>query len=99
MPFREPAHDLLEPRIPVELERIEAFGGIADLAHPRLDLRFALNLDLAHLRTQPDHRARELEQVRLECPQLAFDPGAGDRDLARLAHQPVDRVGPPTSEE
>ena len=61
--------------------------------HPRLDLRLGLDLDLAHLAAQADHAVGELEQVRLERAQLAFDARARDRHFAGLVDQPVDDVG------
>ena len=91
--LRERSRELLEARVAVELERVEALVRLGDRAHPRLDLGFGLDLDLAHLPAQPDHAAGELEQVRLERAQLAFDARTRDRDLAGLVGQPVDQVG------
>ena len=91
--FRERARQLLEPRVAVEFERIEPFRGLAGEAHPRLDLRFALDFDFAHLRAEPDHAAGQLEQVRLQRTQFTLDPRPRDRNLARLVHEPVDHVG------
>ena len=59
----------------------------------RLDLRFRLDLDLAHLRAQADHAVGQLEQVRLQRAQLAFDARAGDGHFARLVDEAVDDVG------
>ena len=89
----ERARELLEARVPVELERIESLLALAHLHQPRLDLRLGLNLDLAHLRAQPDHAAGQLEQVGLERAQLDFDARAGDRDFAGFVDEAVDGVG------
>ena len=91
--FAQRARELLEARIAVEFERVEAFLALAHLHQARLDLRLGLDLDLAHLRAQTEHAAGELEQVGLERTQLAFDSRPRDRDLARLVDQAVDDVG------
>ena len=88
--FGERARELLEARVTVELERVEL---VAVVRRARLDLRLRLQLDLAHLAAQPDDAARQLEQVRLERAQLAFDASTRDGDLAGLVHQAVDRIG------
>ena len=90
--FGERTRQLLEARVPVELERIEIFLRALHERHPRLDLRLGLQLDLAHLAAQADHAAGELEQVRLEGAQLAFDARARDGDLAGLVDELVDDV-------
>ena len=87
------ARQLLEARVPIELERIKSFLTLADLHQARLDLRLGLDLDLAHLSAQAYHAAGELEQVRLECLELAFDPRPGDRHFAGFVDQPIDDVG------
>ena len=61
--------------------------------HLRLDLRFRLDFDLAHLRAQPDHAVGQFEQVRLQRAQLAFDARARDGHFAGLVDEPVDDVG------
>ena len=55
--FGERARELLEPRVAVELQRVEVAVLLLQL-HLRLDLRLGLDLDLAHLRAQADHAAR-----------------------------------------
>jgi len=91
--FGKRARQLLEARIAVELQRVELFVRRIGERHPRLDLRLGGKLDLAHLAAQPDHAVRELEQVRLQRAQFAFDPRAGDGDLTRLVHELVDDIG------
>ena len=92
-PFGERARELLEARVLVELERIEAFLALAHLHQARLDLRLGLDLDFAHLRAQAHHAAGEFEQVRLQRAQLALDPRPRDRHFASLVDEAVDDVG------
>ena len=88
----ERPRQLLEARVPIELERIEVLLRRIDRRHPRLDLGFRLQFDFAHLAAQPYHAARELEQVGLQRAQLAFDARARDRHFTRLVHELVDDV-------
>ena len=90
--FRERTRELLEPRKAIELQRIELLIDRLDRRHPRLDLRFRLQLDFPHLSPQAYHAVRELEQIRFERAQFAFDTGARDRDFARLIDQAIDDV-------
>ena len=85
--------ELLKARIAVEFQRIESFLALAHLHEARLDLRFGLDLDFAHLRAQTYHAAGELEQVRLQRAELAFDARTRDRHFAGFVDQPVDDVG------
>ena len=91
--FGEASRQLLESRVAVELQGIEAFRRLVDHRHPRLDLRFGLDLDFANLRPQANHAAGQFEQIALQRVQLAFDAGASDGDLARLVDQTIDKVG------
>ena len=92
-PFAQRARELLEAGVLIELERIEPFLAFSHLHQARLDLRLGLDLDLAHLRAQAYHAAGELEQVRLQRAQLAFDARPRDRHFAGLVDEPVDDVG------
>ncbi len=91
--FGERARQLLETRVAVELQRVEILARCTGERHARLDLRFGRELDLAHLAAQPDHAVRELEQIRLQRAQFAFDARAGDGHLSGFVHELVDDVG------
>ena len=74
--FRERTRELLEPRKAIELQRIELLIDRLDRRHPRLDLRFRLQFDFAHLSAQAYHAIRELEEIN-------FPDRQGRRDLIR----------------
>ena len=84
---------LLESRVAIEFQRIEGCVVFADLHQAGLDLRFGLDLELADLGTQADYAARELEQIRLQRAQLAFDARPCNRHFAGLVDQAIDDVG------
>ena len=88
----EAAGQLLKPCEAVEFQRIEIGLTRLDVRVSRLDLRFGLDLDLAHLRAQANDTVRELEKVALERTQLAFDAGARNGDLACFVDEAVDQV-------
>ncbi len=91
--FGQAARQFLEPRIAIEFQGIEAFGCLVDHRHARLNLRFGLDFDFAHLRAQANDAVGELEQVALERAKLALGAGARYRDLPGLVDQPVDQLG------
>src|SRR5205814_8810715 len=88
----EAAGQLLKPCEAVEFQRIEIGLTRLDVRVSRLDLRFGLDLDLAHLRAQANDTVRELEKVALERTQLAFYAGARNGDLACFVDEAVDQV-------
>ena len=58
--FRERARELLDRRIAVELERVEAAFDVGIVLVPVQDLRFRLGFELAQLLAQARHGAAEL---------------------------------------
>ncbi len=91
--FGQRARQFLEASVPVEFERIEVTGLFLHQRHLRLDLRFRLDFDFAHLRAQPDHAVGQFEQVGLQRTQFAFDARTGDGDFAGFVDETVDDVG------
>ncbi|KFB71034.1 MAG: hypothetical protein AW09_003850 [Candidatus Accumulibacter phosphatis] len=56
-------------------------------------MQFGLDFDVAQLPAQTDDILGQVEQRSLDGSHLAFNPRAGDRQLAGFVDQPVDQVG------
>ncbi len=90
----EGARQLLDRRIPVELERIEAALDLRVVLMAMQDLRLGLGFELAQLLAQPRHRAAELAEMKLDRVQLLGQPRLEDVDLAgavQAAHRATRR--------
>ena len=89
--FRQRARQLLNRRVAVELERIEAALDLGVVLMPVQNLRLGLGLELAQLLAQPRNRAAELAQVELDRVQLLAQSRLEDVDLAGAVQKRIEQ--------
>src|SRR5439155_656716 len=91
--LRHHPRQLLQPRIAVELERIEVAVALLEHRQPRLHLAVGLDLDFAQLVAQARDAVVQITQRLLHLPQLRLDARARDGDLPRLGDQVIEGIG------
>ena len=91
--LRHHPRQLLQPRITVELERIEVAVALFEHRPARLHLAVGLDLDFAQLTAQARDAVFQIAQRLLHLPQLRLDARACDGDLTRFGDQVIEGIG------
>ena len=91
--LRESPRELLDGRVPVQLQRIK-FGAMPGFLLVTVkDLLFGFDFQLALLFLEARDGARQLAEVEFDRTHLLFEAGAGNAHLAGHVHLPDERRG------